>query len=81
MLGLFSGDLDSPVQVEFTGERYGRPGAPPDHRISLYGIVNFGARPRSACDQTPHACAVAGMARATGAEPPAGGRAELRPAP
>ena len=71
MFGLFSGDLDSPVQVEFTGERYGRPGAPADHRVSLYGIVNFGARPRSACDQAPHPCAVAGKAPATG---PAGTR-------
>ena len=81
LLGLFSGDFGSPVQVEFTGERYGRPGAPPDHRVSLYGIVNFGARPRSTCDQTPAACAAAGVPAAAGPGPPGGGSAELPPAP
>ena len=41
MAGLFGGDLDSPVQIEFIGERYGRPGSAPDHRVTLFGIVNF----------------------------------------
>ena len=43
MAGLFGGDLSSPVQIEFLGERYGRPGSAPDHRVTLFGIVNFGA--------------------------------------
>ncbi len=37
--GLFGG----PVQLEFTGERYDRPGNPSDHRFSMVGVVNFGA--------------------------------------
>lgn len=41
MAGLFGGDLDSPVQIEFIGERYGRPGSAPDHRVTLFGIANF----------------------------------------
>ena len=36
--GLFGG----PVQLEFTGERYDRPGNPSDHRFSMVGVVNFG---------------------------------------
>ena len=46
LAGLFGGDLDSPLQVEFTAERYGRPGGAADHRLMLFGIVNLGARPR-----------------------------------
>ena len=44
LAGLFGGDLDSPLQVEFTAERYGRPGGAADHRLMLFGIVNLGAR-------------------------------------
>ena len=53
--GLFSGDLGSPVQVEFMGERYARPGGA-DHRVSVYGIVNFGARPDRACNPAAAPC-------------------------
>lgn len=53
--GLFNGDLASPVQVEFMGERYARPGGA-DHRVSLYGIVNFGMRPGRACDPAVAPC-------------------------
>ena len=59
LLGLFSGDPSSPVQIEFLGERYGRPGGA-DHRISLFGIVNFGARPRRTCTAAGAPCAEAG---------------------
>ena len=41
--GRFNGDLSTPVEVEFLGERYARPGGGADHRVGLYGIVNFGA--------------------------------------
>ena len=40
--GRFNGDLSTPVEVEFLGERYARPGGGVDHRVGLYGIVNFG---------------------------------------
>ena len=50
LIGLFGGDLGSPVQVEFLGERYARPGGAADHRVTLFGIVNFGARSRPACE-------------------------------
>ena len=53
--GMLNGDLASPVQVEFMGERYARPGGA-DYRVSLYGIVNFGARPRRACDPAVVPC-------------------------
>ena len=76
-LGLFGGDLDSPVQVEFVGERYGRPGAGADHRVTLFGIINLGQSPRPACGATTEACAGAGAATA-GAP---GGEAEPPPAP
>ena len=49
MLGLFGGGLDSPLQVEFLGERYVRPQGGADHRLTLFGIVNIGARSRRAC--------------------------------
>ena len=45
-LGLFGGDLDSPVQVEFLGERYDRDLGGGDHRVSLFAIVDFTGRPR-----------------------------------
>ena len=53
--GLLNGDLASPVQVEFMGERYARPGGA-DYRVSLYGIVNFGARPGRACNPAVAPC-------------------------
>ena len=49
MLGLLGGGLDSPLQVEFAGERYVRPQGGADHRVTLFGIVNLGARSRRAC--------------------------------
>ena len=42
VLGRFNGDLSTPVEVEFLGERYARPGGGADHRVGLYGIVNLG---------------------------------------
>ena len=48
--GLFGG----PVQLEFTGERYDRPGNPSDHRFSMVGVVNFGA-PRAKRSAVPRA--------------------------
>ena len=42
VLGRFSGDLSTPVEVELLGERYGRPEGGADHRVGLYGIVNLG---------------------------------------
>ena len=45
VLGRFSGDLTAPVEVELLGERYGRPDGGADHRVGLYGIVNFGEPP------------------------------------
>lgn len=56
LVGLFNGDLASPVQVEFTGERYARPDGGADHRVSLYGIVNFGKRPARACNPAGAPC-------------------------
>ena len=41
-LGVFGGGLDSPLQVEFVGERYVRPQGGADHRLTLFGIVNIG---------------------------------------
>ena len=41
VLGRFNGDLSTPVEVEFIGERYARPGGA-DHRVGLFGIVNLG---------------------------------------
>ncbi len=70
--GLFNGDLASPVQVEFMGERYARPGGA-DHRVSLYGIVNFGARPRRPCNPAVAPCTDTG-ADAARAAPPEPGR-------
>ncbi len=72
MLGLFNGDLASPVQVEFAAERYGRPGGPAAHRVSLYGIVNFGARRRPPCETPVPACAgdLSAPARPGAWEPP-----------
>ena len=46
MLGLFGGGLAIPMQVEFVGERYVRPRGGADHRVTLFGIVNIGARSR-----------------------------------
>ena len=56
MLGLFGGDLDSPLQVEFVGERHDRPGSAADHRVTLFGILDFGARPRPTCDVRDGEC-------------------------
>ena len=67
MVGLFGGDLGSPVQIEFLGERYGRPGGAADHRITLFGIVNFGARPSTPCNPAEGACA--GIASGRGGAP------------
>ena len=44
LAGLFGGDPNGPLQVEFMGERYVRPRAGLDHRFTLFGIVNLGAR-------------------------------------
>ena len=46
MLGLFGGGLAIPMQVEFVGERYVRSRGGADHRVTLFGIVNIGARSR-----------------------------------
>ena len=67
MVGLFGGDLGSPVQIEFLGERYGRPGGAADHRVTLFGIVNFGARPSTPCNPAEGACA--GIASGRGGAP------------
>lgn len=56
LAGLFGGDLDSPLQVEFIGERTGRPGGAADHRVTLFGIINFGSRPHRACNPAVAAC-------------------------
>ncbi len=63
VLGRFNGDLSTPVEVEFLGERYARPGGA-DHRVGLYGIVNFGAPSAS---------------RATSVTPPVAEVVERRP--
>ncbi len=63
VLGRFNGDLSTPVEVEFLGERYARP-AGADHRVGLYGIVNFGAPSAS---------------RATSVTPPVAEVVERRP--
>ena len=70
MLGLFSGDLSSPVQVEFMGERYTRPGGGADHRITLFGIMNFGARKLRPCEAMAGMCAGAEHAGTEPPEPP-----------
>ena len=70
MAGLFGGDLDSPVQVEFIGERYGRPGVAPDHRVTLFGIVNFGARSRAPCNPAEGACVGVASDRGVAPHPP-----------
>ena len=62
-------DLDSPVQVEFIGERYGRPGGAPDHRVTLFGIVNFGARPSTPCNPAEGACAGVSSGRGGAPDP------------
>jgi len=38
VLGRFSGDLATPVEVELLGERYGRPDGGADHRVGRYGL-------------------------------------------
>ena len=43
-LGRVPGALDSPVQLELTGERYARPGSTADYRFSMLGVLTFGAR-------------------------------------
>ena len=40
-LGQVRSGFASPVELEFTGERYQRPGSDADHRVSLLGIVTF----------------------------------------
>ena len=55
--GLFGGDLDSRLQIEFLGERFVRPGGAADHRITVFGILNLGARPRTTCNVAAAACA------------------------
>ena len=40
MLGLFGGDIDNPVQIEFMGERSARKGGVVDHRFTVFGILN-----------------------------------------
>ena len=40
-LGQVQSGFASPVELEFTGERYDRPGRDADHRVSLLGIVTF----------------------------------------
>ena len=46
MVGRFSGALDSPVQIEFLGERSTRPEGAADLRMSLHAVLNFGSSPR-----------------------------------
>ena len=48
--------FDSPVKVEFLGERYLRPGGAADHRFTLFGIINFGQRARRNCPASAPAC-------------------------
>ncbi len=43
MPGLFGGDLDGPVQIEFKAERQERRGGAADHRFTLFGILKLGA--------------------------------------
>ncbi len=38
------GSLQGPFQLEISGERYDRPGGNPDHRFSMFGVVNLGGR-------------------------------------
>ena len=42
VLGLFGGNLDSPLQLELVGERYIRPRGGADHRFLLFAIVHWG---------------------------------------
>ena len=42
MLGVFGGNLDSPLQVEFVAQRYARPKGGDVHRVTLFGIVVWG---------------------------------------
>ena len=43
-LGQGLGSLDGPFQIEISGERYDRPGGNPDHRFSMFGVLNLGGR-------------------------------------
>lgn len=43
-VGQVRGGFVSPVELEFAGERYSRPGSDADHRVSLLGIVTFSDR-------------------------------------
>ena len=46
-LGQMPGAFDGPIQLEVSGERYDRPGGDPDHRFSMFGVLNLGG-------STPH---------------------------
>ena len=79
LAGRFGGDPDSPLQVEFIGERYGRPGGAADHRITLFGIMNLGSRPQRACDPAVAPCpgTDAGAEGAVSREPRGSGAGEV----
>lgn len=52
-LGELPGALDGPIQLEVSGERHERPGATPDHRVGMFGVVNLGGgkpAPETAAD-------------------------------
>ena len=46
-LGHMPGAFDGPIQLELSGERYDRPGAPADHRFGMFGVVNLGSSARA----------------------------------
>ncbi len=61
-VGDMPGVGDSPIQLEISGERYERPGARPDHRVGMFGVVRLGggkASPESAPNGDPAARAPA----------------------
>ena len=70
MAGLFGGDPSSPLHVEFLGERYGGPGGGADYRFTLFGIINFGARPRTPCNPAEGACVGTASGRGGAPDPP-----------
>ena len=41
-LGQGPGSLHGPFQIEISGERYDRPGGNPDHRFSMFGVLDLG---------------------------------------
>ena len=47
-LGAIDTGAETPVHVEFSGERYTGEMGRADHRVTLFGIVRFGGRPAAA---------------------------------